>query len=365
MAHLRVIEAQDPASVGQTHELKARETTIGRGKDCEVVVDDAAASRNHCKVVQSPQGYLLVDANSANGTWVRQQRVTELLLKEGDQIRIGKTLLQIEKLGDSEGTLLLDIPAMGQLQKPAPAPHVAAPPPPQAAAPPPPPTRPVAPAPPPEPRPEPRPAPERAAPTRPAPPPPAPPPPAAPAYRPAPPPARPVAPAPPAPAYAPPQRQAPAYAPAPPPANDWETPASEMETAGFFPRLGAYLIDALILTVALSIVIVPIVFLAGRVLLENPSLMMLFYLVGAVAGFGYPLYFWATQGATPGKKILNLRVVREDGVEPIGWATAALRVVGYIVSGMVCYVGFLMIAFTREKKGLHDMIAKTRVVKTI
>lgn len=365
MAHLRVIEAQDPASVGQVHDLKARETTIGRGKDCEVVVDDAAASRNHCKIVSSPQGYLLVDANSANGTWVRQQRVTELLLKEGDQIRIGKTLLQIEKLGDSEGTLLLDIPAMGQLQKPQPAPHAPAPPPPQAAAPPPP-VRPAAPAPPPEPRP----APERVAPARPAPPPappppahrpaPAPPPPAAPAYRPAPAPPPPAAPV-----YAPPQRSAPAYAPAPPPPNDWETPVAEMETAGFFPRLGAYLIDALILTVALSIVIVPIVLLAGRVFLENPSLMMLFYLVAALAGFGYPLYFWATQGATPGKKILNLRVVREDGVEPMGWATAALRVVGYIVSGMVCYVGFLMIAFTREKKGLHDMIAKTRVVKTI
>ena len=57
------------------------------------------------------------------------------------------------------------------------------------------------------------------------------------------------------------------------------------------------------------------------------------------------------------------RIVREDGEEPLGWGTAFMRLVGYMVSGFILYIGFLMIAFNPEKKGLHDMIAKTRVLK--
>ena len=83
----------------------------------------------------------------------------------------------------------------------------------------------------------------------------------------------------------------------------------------------------------------------------------------AVASLGYILWFWANRGATPGKKMLGLRIVREDGEEPLGWGTAFMRLVGYMVSGFILYIGFLMIAFNPEKQGLHDKIAKTRVLK--
>jgi pSer/pThr/pTyr-binding forkhead associated (FHA) protein len=76
MAILKVIESSEAGAVGKTYELKGREATIGRGKDNDVVLDDAAASRLHCRIVLNQQGFLLVDANSANGTWARQQRVT-------------------------------------------------------------------------------------------------------------------------------------------------------------------------------------------------------------------------------------------------------------------------------------------------
>ncbi len=61
--------------------------------------------------------------------------------------------------------------------------------------------------------------------------------------------------------------------------------------------------------------------------------------------------------------MLGLKIVREDGEEPMGWGPAFLRLVGYMVSGFILYIGFLMIAFNAEKMGLHDMIAKTRVLK--
>ena len=57
------------------------------------------------------------------------------------------------------------------------------------------------------------------------------------------------------------------------------------------------------------------------------------------------------------------RILREYGEEPLGWGTAFMRLVGYMVSGFILYIGFLMIAFNPDKQGLHDKIAKTRVLK--
>ena len=50
--------------------------------------------------------------------------------------------------------------------------------------------------------------------------------------------------------------------------------------------------------------------------------------------------------------------------EPIELGAACLRYVGYIASGLIFGIGYLMIAFSAEKKGLHDNIANTVVVKS-
>jgi len=90
---------------------------------------------------------------------------------------------------------------------------------------------------------------------------------------------------------------------------------------------------------------------------------VLYYLLTFAIGLFYNLYFVGTRGATPGKKILNLRIIREDGIEPVGYGKAFLRLLGYILSGMIFYIGFIMIAFTDRKRGLHDMVAGTNVIK--
>ncbi len=87
------------------------------------------------------------------------------------------------------------------------------------------------------------------------------------------------------------------------------------------------------------------------------------WLLAMVVSIAYILVPWARSGATLGKKILSLKIVREDGVEPLGYGKAALRLVGYMVSGMILYIGFIMAAFTENNKALHDMIAGTRVVR--
>ena len=76
----------------------------------------------------------------------------------------------------------------------------------------------------------------------------------------------------------------------------------------------------------------------------------------------YPVYFWALRGATPGKQILGLSVVTMSGETPIGWRRAMLRVMGYTINSFVLGIGFLLIAVSDDKRGLHDRLADTCVV---
>jgi uncharacterized RDD family membrane protein YckC len=311
-----------------------------------VVLKDDLASRRHAVVERTQSGYLFKDVGSSNGSWLKDARVQEHLLQDGDALRIGRTTLRFSEPAPAEATIRFDPAMLEQAEARAaavpPAPAPAAPKPAAAPAVPPPPKAAAAPA---------------------APPPPAPvaaPPPPQPAA-PAPPAPKPVAPAP------PPPMPVAAPAPALSPARASASGAATGEPAGFLPRLLAYLIDAVILGVGSAVVMVPIAVIAGLLGRRVPILALLLsgvgYLLILAVCIGYPVYFWGTRGATPGKKIMKLRVVRVDGVDPVGYGKAALRLVGYMASGFILYIGFLMILFTDRKQGLHDMIAGTLVVR--
>jgi uncharacterized RDD family membrane protein YckC len=83
--------------------------------------------------------------------------------------------------------------------------------------------------------------------------------------------------------------------------------------------------------------------------------------IALVLGGAYYAFFWGLKGATPGKRVLGLSVVADDGTTPIGMSRATLRVLGYVASGLLLGIGFLMIAFGGT--ALHDRIAGTRVVR--
>jgi uncharacterized RDD family membrane protein YckC len=71
----------------------------------------------------------------------------------------------------------------------------------------------------------------------------------------------------------------------------------------------------------------------------------------------------AFTGRTAGKWATGLRVERRDG-EPLSFARALLRhTVGYFVSLLTLGVGFLLAAFNREGRALHDLVAGTVVVR--
>ena len=69
---------------------------IGRGNDCDFVVDDAAASRQHVEIARRSNGFVWRDLESTNGTLLNGTRMLEGLLKKGDRLQIGETVLRLE-----------------------------------------------------------------------------------------------------------------------------------------------------------------------------------------------------------------------------------------------------------------------------
>lgn len=93
---MRLIIQSGPLA-GQVVDLVKDSITIGRNSDNDVVIADNVVSRRHCQIQRTPNGWMITDLGSANGTYVNGQRITTpTLLRPGDSIRIGQTNLQVE-----------------------------------------------------------------------------------------------------------------------------------------------------------------------------------------------------------------------------------------------------------------------------
>ena len=121
--------------------------------------------------------------------------------------------------------------------------------------------------------------------------------------------------------------------------------------AGFWIRFVAYLIDGIILGF-MNIVVAS--------LIADPFTVIF---VQFVLNATYVIGFWIGQGATPGKMAVGVKIVMANG-QPIEFGAACLRYVGYIACALTLGIGYLMIAFTAEKRGLQDYIGGTVVIKT-
>lgn len=78
----------------------------------------------------------------------------------------------------------------------------------------------------------------------------------------------------------------------------------------------------------------------------------------------FSILFWVNyDGATPGKKLMAIKVVHGDG-KPVNYGVAFIRYVGYLISLVPLGLGYFWVAFDPKKQGWHDKIAGTYVVKT-
>ncbi|MCX8043565.1 MAG: FHA domain-containing protein [Desulfobacterota bacterium] len=75
------------------YQLSKNRITIGRSKDCDITLADSTVSRNHAAITKTPEGYVLTDLGSFNGTKVNGVAIQTRLLRHEDQISIGKSRL--------------------------------------------------------------------------------------------------------------------------------------------------------------------------------------------------------------------------------------------------------------------------------
>ena len=88
---------------------------------------------------------------------------------------------------------------------------------------------------------------------------------------------------------------------------------------------------------------------------------VLFQIVYFVVYGAYSIFFIGKYGATPGKMACKIKVVDATGAQ-IGYGRATGRFFAEILSGLICYIGYIMVAFDDQKRALHDRICNTRVI---
>ena len=138
--------------------------------------------------------------------------------------------------------------------------------------------------------------------------------------------------------------------------NDYPNSAT-YELAGFGNRLVAYVIDFIILAVIRFLIIILI---TDDFLNSLASVLLLNLILSGT----YNWYFWTRQaGQSPGKKAMNIRVIKADG-SPITDVDALVRTLGYFVGEVTLFLGFVWAAFDANNQAWHDKMANTYVVLT-
>jgi uncharacterized RDD family membrane protein YckC len=137
--------------------------------------------------------------------------------------------------------------------------------------------------------------------------------------------------------------------------------------AGFVSRLLAYAVDLAILVITIVVITwvinTTIELFPFTTTVELPDAIVLIVAGLTILLFvsGYYVFFWSLAGQTPGKLLLGIRIVRVDG-RRLSFRRSLLRFLGYIVSFLVFYLGFLWILMDNRRQGWHDKIADTCVV---
>lgn len=155
---------------------------------------------------------------------------------------------------------------------------------------------------------------------------------------------------------------------------------ARVRRAGFVTRALALLIDIMIVTFG-SIVLAALVSLilnffgidAQDLQVQDARfgviavLQIIIVIVSSLAVFlfipGYFIVFWVLDGATPGKQILGLQVIRTNH-QRVGWIRAIVRYIGYFISAICLFIGFLWVFVGRRRQCWQDKLADTIVVYT-
>lgn len=80
----------------QKFNLEAETVTLGRGLESDIRLKDIKASRRHCQIIKTPQGFQCLDLSSGNGTFINGVQIKQQKLNPGDKIQIGSTTITFQ-----------------------------------------------------------------------------------------------------------------------------------------------------------------------------------------------------------------------------------------------------------------------------
>jgi uncharacterized RDD family membrane protein YckC len=149
--------------------------------------------------------------------------------------------------------------------------------------------------------------------------------------------------------------------------------------AGFISRFLAFMIDIFIISITSTLVVLGvqeiqsffgmnsvmrqwIVIVNDSVTLQE-ILRIIALVVSYLYGILYFTVFWLIVGYTPGKYLLGLKVIRTDG-KKLKFGRCFIRAVGYSISGLFLFLGFIWIILDRRRQSWHDKLAGTLVIYT-
>ena len=156
----------------------------------------------------------------------------------------------------------------------------------------------------------------------------------------------------------------------------------DVKYAGFWVRFTASFLDTLFLALPVAVVIY---FLsngnwfdlsiyqqnliyaingnAAAALAHQPQTSFTWELVFEISVLVVTIVFWRRwRGATPGKKIVKIKIVDAKTFDDITNKQAITRSLGYIISTIPFLLGFIIVAFRKDKRAFHDLLAGTAVI---
>jgi len=156
---------------------------------------------------------------------------------------------------------------------------------------------------------------------------------------------------------------------------------NEVRYAGFWIRFVASFLDTLFLALPIAIVIY---FLSdgnwfdftqyqqniqmamsgnAHALDTQPKTSLTWEFIFEISVLVVTVLFWNRwRGATPGKKFVHIKIVNAKSFDDITNKQAITRSLGYIPSTFLFGIGFFMVAFRKDKRSLHDLLAETSVI---
>jgi pSer/pThr/pTyr-binding forkhead associated (FHA) protein len=89
-AQSALLVVQRGPNAGARFLLDSERTTAGRRPDSDIFLDDVTVSRKHAEFVRRGGDFVVRDVGSLNGTYVQRDRIDEAVLRDGDEVQIGK-----------------------------------------------------------------------------------------------------------------------------------------------------------------------------------------------------------------------------------------------------------------------------------